>query len=137
MYCIHCRTQVDITARYCPQCGKSVNSEIAPKDTLGQPDFKMLFTKPTPVNSPSLSNDNPIHYEPTPVGLITTTWVLCGCTIIIPPIAIPCSIGMLITSIMLVNSKNTVGKTNGIVALILWVITFIIGFIAGFMAAVG
>lgn len=69
-----------------------------------------------------------------PIGLIAGTWFLCACTFI-PAIAFPCSLAMLVTSIMLVRSPNRRGKINGIVALVFWIVTFMIGFVTSFAAS--
>lgn len=72
----------------------------------------------------------------TPTGLIVSTWILCVCTII-PLIGILCSIAMFVTSILLIRSRNRAGEINGIIALVLWIITFLIGFGIGFSSTYG
>lgn len=70
----------------------------------------------------------------TPVGLIAATWIQLFGTFI-PIIGLFCSIGMLVTSIMLVTSRNRAGRTNGIIALVIWGATFLIGFGIGLGSA--
>lgn len=71
----------------------------------------------------------------TPVGLIAATWIQMVGTFI-PVIGIFCSIGMLVSSIILARSRNAAGRINGIIALVIWGATFLIGFGVGFGSAI-
>jgi hypothetical protein len=75
------------------------------------------------------------HQTKTPAGLIVATWVQMAGTFI-PGIGIFCSIGMLVTSIMLVRSRSASGRINGIIALVIWGATFLIGFGIGLGASI-
>jgi len=77
-----------------------------------------------------------VQESKTPTGLIAATWALFLGSYV-PLLAIPASIGMLVTAIMLIRSGNRTGKINGIIALIILGIGFMIGFVIGFSATYG
>jgi len=129
----------------CPHCNQSLD---VPAELLGQtvdcPSCQGQMSLPSPapqvrpaiLQQPSATAPPQQERVPTPTGLIAATWILCVCAVI-PLIGILCSIAMLVCAIKLVRSKNSTGKTNGIIALVVWIITFIIGFIISFAAAIG
>ncbi|MEN6576412.1 MAG: hypothetical protein ABFD90_08720 [Phycisphaerales bacterium] len=71
----------------------------------------------------------------TPAGLIAATWIQLFGTFL-PVAGIFCSVGMLVTSIVLVTSRSTAGRVNGVIALAIWGATFLIGFGLGLGATI-
>ena len=88
--------------------------------------------RPVPVDAPSLAEPE----KPRPTALIATTWVLWAAQFIpMGQVGYAVNLGVLVCSVFLLGSKNRVGKTNGWIVLIVWIISNLIAFFVAFEAA--
>lgn len=124
--CSFCAEEISADAIKCKHCGEFVHQSGAQSCPGELPDESVHH---------AMCHHVPIQAK-TPVALIAVTWMQLFGTFV-PAINIFCSIGMLVTSIMLVTSRNTAGRVNGIIALAIWGATFLIGFGIGLASSVG
>ncbi|MCX6173553.1 MAG: zinc-ribbon domain-containing protein [Ignavibacteriales bacterium] len=110
MFCPKCGNQNSEEVKFCSNCGNSLVS----------------------VNTQRLSTHafEESEEKDTPVALIIITWLLIIFSLFpMGQVSLLISIAILFCSVLLLFSKNSTGKTNGWVVLIIWIITFIIGFL--------
>jgi hypothetical protein len=111
MYCPKCGTEHDPLSEFCMSCGFHI----------GRGD----------------DTDSSHPEQPVPIALIVITWVLWVIEWIPlgQPVGYILSMSVLICTILLFNSKNSIGKANGWIMLIIWVISNIIAFFVAYHAA--
>ncbi|KAF0148410.1 MAG: hypothetical protein FD143_2873 [Ignavibacteria bacterium] len=109
MYCPKCGNQNSDEVKYCSNCGNSLMS---------------IITQPLSTDTIEESEENE-----TPVALIIITWLLMIFSFFpLGQVTMLIGIAILFCAIFLLFSKNSTGKTNGWIVLIIWIITFLIGF---------
>lgn len=116
MVCPHCNVETPNDWKYCINCGSTVGR------------------LPHPSEQP---NQTTVVESPTPTALIASAWVVLVLQFFDrafgPSLAIVFDVAALICPIVLISSKNHIGKTNGWIILVLWLVWFFIGFITGYV----
>ena len=115
MYCSECGTKISNSARFCLNCGSPIG------------------TSPTSMKSgqQDLSHGQLTQTEkPTPIALIATAWILVVLQFVFPmgQLSIIIDIAVLICTILLIASKNAIGKLNGWILIAIWLIDFLRAF---------
>jgi predicted RNA-binding Zn-ribbon protein involved in translation (DUF1610 family) len=103
----------------CPYCAEIIKREAivcryCGRDLTSQPHSNIAL---------QLNNETP-----TPIGLILLVWIFVILSFFFSgSIGICLGISIFIGSILLIVNKNNTARNNGIIILLLWIITFIIG----------
>lgn len=109
----------------CPACHTYFTPQAASTALGGQEKNHRRSNENEYINTPASRQ----HRDTSASSLITLTWLCCALSFL-PFIGIPASIMMLINAIRLVQHRDQSAKTNGWIAICLWIFTFIIGFLA-------
>jgi uncharacterized protein (DUF983 family) len=107
MYCQKCGTQSEDGGLFCKSCGNRLDGQTSNSE------------------------------KPTPTALIIISWLVV-LSRFIPmnnTLRIILDIAAIVLAIILLVSKNKVGRINGVIILVLWVIGFFVGFIPAFINA--